>query len=157
MSIFSDIPLERLAAVFMRRDPKATAFKIAVIEANVLMRDFYKAERGTYEGALAWQSAARRAERLYHEAANHAGESKEEAALPPEELEKILAWLIEDNTQPRDAAGVLRAFGLTDKELESAFDKFATNYAAKGIGIAFAGPAARREARPSGEGLGPHG
>jgi hypothetical protein len=41
------------------------------------------------------------------------------------------------------------AFGLTDKELESAFDKFATNYAAKGIGIAFAGPAARRSARPS--------
>src|ERR1700751_5359767 len=146
MSIFSDIPIERLATVFMRRDPKAMAFKIAVIEANVLMREFYKAEPGTYERALAWQSAgtaARRAERLYHEAANHAGESKEEAALPPEELEKILAWLIEDNTQPRDAAGVLRAFGLTDKELEAAFDKFATNYAAKGIGIAFADPAAR--------------
>jgi hypothetical protein len=79
MSIFSDIPLERLAAVFMRRDPKATAFKIAVIEANVLMRDFYKAKRGTYEGALAWQSAARRAEQLYHEAANHAGECHEAA------------------------------------------------------------------------------
>ena len=160
MSIFSNIPLERLAPVFMRRDPKATAFKIAVIEANVLMRDFYKANPGTYERALAWQSAGTavcRAERLYREAANHAGERKEEAALPPDELEKILAWLIEDNTQPRDAAGVLRAFGLTDKELESAFDKFATNYAAKGIGIAFAGQLARREARPSGEGLGPHG
>jgi hypothetical protein len=135
MSIFSDIPIERLATVFMRRDPKAMAFKIAVIEANVLMREFYKAEPGTYERALAWQSAGtavRRAERLYHEAANHAGESKEEAALPPEELEKILAWLIEDNTQPRDAAGVLMAFGLTDKELEGAFHKFATQHAAKG-------------------------
>jgi hypothetical protein len=53
MSIFSDIPLERLATVFMRRDPKAMAFKIAVIEANVLMREFYKAEPGTYERALA--------------------------------------------------------------------------------------------------------
>lgn len=141
MSIFSNIPLERLAPVFMRHDPKATAFKIAVIEANVLMRDFYKAEPGTYERALAWQSAgtaARRAERLYHEAANHGGESTEEAALPPDELEKILAWLIENDTQPRDAACVLMAFGLADKELESAFDRFATNYAAKGIGIAFA-------------------
>jgi hypothetical protein len=135
MSIFSNIPLEQLAPVFMRRDPKATAFKIAVIEANVLMRDFYKAEPGTYERALAWQSAGtavRRAERLYLEAANHAGESKEETALPPEELEKILAWLIEDDTQPRNAACVLMAFGLTDKELESAFHKFATQYAAKG-------------------------
>jgi hypothetical protein len=91
MSLFSDIPFERLAAVFMRRDPKAMAFKIAVIEANVLMKDFYRAERGTYERALPWQSAARKAERLYHEAANHAGESKEEAALPPEGLEKIPA------------------------------------------------------------------
>jgi hypothetical protein len=43
------------------------------------MRDFYKAKRGTYEGALAWQSAARRAEQLYHEAANHAGECHEAA------------------------------------------------------------------------------
>jgi hypothetical protein len=88
MSIFSNIPLERLAAVFMRHDPKAMAFKIAVIEANVLMRDFHKAEPGTYERALAWQSAGtavRRAERIYLEAANHAGESKEELALPPEE------------------------------------------------------------------------
>jgi hypothetical protein len=71
MSIFSDIPLERLATVFMRRDPKAMAFKIAVIEANVLMRELYKAEPGTYERALAWQSAgtaAHTAERLYLEA-----------------------------------------------------------------------------------------
>jgi hypothetical protein len=135
MSIFSDIPLERLATVFMRRDPKAMAFKIAVIEANVLMREFYKAEPGTYERALAWQSAgtaAHTAERLYLEAVNHTRESKEESALPPDELEKILAWLIEDDKQPTDAACVLMAFGLTDKELESAFHKFATQYAAKG-------------------------
>jgi hypothetical protein len=153
MSIFSNIPLERLAAVFIRRDPKAMAFKVAVIEANVLMREFYKAEPGTYERALARRSAGTavlRAERLYLEAANHAGESKEETALPPEELEKILAWLIEDDTQPRDAACVLMAFGLTDKELESAFHKFATQYAAKGACIAFADPprGAARLVRP---------
>jgi hypothetical protein len=140
MSIFSDIPLERLATVFMRRDPKAMAFKIAVIEANVLMREFYKAEPGTYERALAWQSAgtaAHTAERLYLEAVNHTRESKEESTLPPDELEKILAWLIEDDKQPTDAACVLMAFGLTDKELKSAFHKFATQYAAKQVGIEF--------------------
>jgi hypothetical protein len=137
MSQFPNVPLEEIAAVLTRRDPKAMAFKIALIQANVEARHFAATETGTYAYALARQkaaAAARIAKQLYEEAANQP-EGEEEMALPPESLETLI--ILVDGKEPKDAAVFLGAFCLTDEESNYVCRGFAVQYAAKEIGITF--------------------